>query len=102
MGAYTKAARRAGATGRTSRRRTRARGIGTAELGDRRPPHFLRLRHAVALRVVDAEAEQDLDDPGLLGPLGDRLLALHASRTNYILSSPMLLCMAGATHGLPF
>ena len=24
------------------------------------------------------------------------------SRTNYILSIPMLLCMAGATHGLPF
>ncbi len=31
-----------------------------------------------------------------------RKVALYASRTNFILSIPMLLCMAGATHGLPF
>ncbi len=31
-----------------------------------------------------------------------RKVALYASRTNFILSFPMLLCMAGATHGLPF
>jgi uncharacterized membrane protein len=31
-----------------------------------------------------------------------RKTALYASRTNYILSIPMLMCMAGATHGLPF
>jgi uncharacterized membrane protein len=31
-----------------------------------------------------------------------RKTALYASRTNFILSFPMLLCMAGATHGLPF
>ena len=31
-----------------------------------------------------------------------RKAALYASRTNYILSIPMLMCMAGATHGLPF
>src|SRR6185295_17605399 len=31
-----------------------------------------------------------------------RKTALLASRTNYILSIPMLMCMAGATHGLPF
>jgi uncharacterized membrane protein len=31
-----------------------------------------------------------------------RKSALYASRINYILSIPMLLCMAGATHGLPF
>jgi uncharacterized membrane protein len=31
-----------------------------------------------------------------------RKTALYASRMNYILSIPMLLCMAGATHGLPF
>jgi len=31
-----------------------------------------------------------------------RKTALYASRTNYILSIPMLLCMAGAMHGLPF
>ena len=31
-----------------------------------------------------------------------RKTALYASRINYILSIPMLLCMAGATHGLPF
>ncbi len=31
-----------------------------------------------------------------------RKAALYASRTNYILSIPMLLCMAGATHGVPF
>ena len=30
-----------------------------------------------------------------------RKMALYASRTNFILSIPMLLCMAGATHGLP-
>jgi len=30
-----------------------------------------------------------------------RKTALYASRTNYILSIPMLMCMAGATHGLP-
>jgi uncharacterized membrane protein len=31
-----------------------------------------------------------------------RKTALYASRTNFILSIPMLLCMGGATHGLPF
>ncbi len=31
-----------------------------------------------------------------------RKTALYASRINYILSIPMLLCMAGAMHGLPF
>lgn len=31
-----------------------------------------------------------------------RKLALHASRTNFVLSIPMLLCMGSATHGLPF
>ena len=31
-----------------------------------------------------------------------RKTALYASRINYVLSIPMLLCMAGATHGLPF
>lgn len=31
-----------------------------------------------------------------------RKTALYASRTNFILSFPMLLCMAAATHGLPF
>ena len=31
-----------------------------------------------------------------------RKTALYASRINYILSIPMLLCMADATHGLPF
>jgi uncharacterized membrane protein len=31
-----------------------------------------------------------------------RKTALYASRINYILSISMLLCMAGATHGLPF
>ncbi len=31
-----------------------------------------------------------------------RKAALYASRINYILSIPMLLCMAGAMHGLPF
>jgi uncharacterized membrane protein len=31
-----------------------------------------------------------------------RKTALYASRMNYVLSIPMLLCMAGATHGLPF
>ena len=30
-----------------------------------------------------------------------RKTALYASRTNFILSIPMLLCMASATHGLP-
>ena len=31
-----------------------------------------------------------------------RKIALYASRTNYILSLPMLLCMAATSHGLPF
>jgi uncharacterized membrane protein len=31
-----------------------------------------------------------------------RKVALYASRTNFVLSIPMLMCMAGATHGLPF
>jgi uncharacterized membrane protein len=31
-----------------------------------------------------------------------RKTALLASRTNFVLSIPMLLCMAGATHGVPF
>jgi uncharacterized membrane protein len=31
-----------------------------------------------------------------------RRVALLASRTNFVLSIPMLLCMASATHGLPF
>ena len=31
-----------------------------------------------------------------------RKTALLASRANFVLSIPMLLCMAGATHGLPF
>jgi uncharacterized membrane protein len=31
-----------------------------------------------------------------------RKAALYASRTNFILSIPMLLCMGGAGHGLPF
>jgi uncharacterized membrane protein len=30
-----------------------------------------------------------------------RKVALYASRTNFILSFPMLLCMGGASHGLP-
>jgi uncharacterized membrane protein len=31
-----------------------------------------------------------------------RKVALYASRTNFILSFPMLLCMGAASHGLPF
>jgi uncharacterized membrane protein len=31
-----------------------------------------------------------------------RKVALMASRTNFVLSIPMLMCMASATHGLPF
>ena len=31
-----------------------------------------------------------------------RKAALYASRTNFILSIPMLLCMAATSHGLPF
>ncbi|MBM4221734.1 MAG: hypothetical protein FJ170_07290 [Gammaproteobacteria bacterium] len=31
-----------------------------------------------------------------------RNVALLASRTNFVLSMPMLMCMAGQTHGLPF
>jgi hypothetical protein len=29
-------------------------------------------------------------------------VALYASRTNFLLSIPMLMCMVGPTHGLPF
>ena len=31
-----------------------------------------------------------------------RKVALLASRTNFVLTIPMLLCMGSATHGLPF
>lgn len=31
-----------------------------------------------------------------------RKVALYASRTNYLLSIPMLMCMIGPSHGLPF
>jgi uncharacterized membrane protein len=31
-----------------------------------------------------------------------RRVAMLASRTNFMLSIPMLLCMGGASHGLPF
>ena len=31
-----------------------------------------------------------------------RKVALLASRTNFFLSIPMLMCMASAAHGLPF
>lgn len=31
-----------------------------------------------------------------------RKVALYASRANFVLSIPMLMCMAGATHQLPF
>jgi len=31
-----------------------------------------------------------------------RKVALYASRTNFLLSIPMLMCMVGPTHGLPF
>ena len=31
-----------------------------------------------------------------------RKIALYASRTNFLLSIPMLMCMVGPSHGLPF
>ena len=31
-----------------------------------------------------------------------RKIAMLASRTNFVLSIPMLLCMGGQSHGLPF
>jgi uncharacterized membrane protein len=31
-----------------------------------------------------------------------RKVALYASRTNFLLSIPMLMCMIGPMHGLPF
>ena len=31
-----------------------------------------------------------------------RKVALYASRTNFVLSIPMIMCMAGSVHGLPF
>jgi uncharacterized membrane protein len=31
-----------------------------------------------------------------------RKVAGMASRVNFVLSVPMLMCMAGASHGLPF
>src|SRR5215831_2374275 len=43
--------------------------------GDRGLHHALRLRDTVALRVVDAEAGEHLDDLGVLGELRDGLLA---------------------------
>src|SRR6516162_9969272 len=57
-----------GATGRTTGRRREPS-------GDRGLHHALRLRDAVALRVVDAEAGEHLDDLGVLGEFRDGLLA---------------------------
>jgi uncharacterized membrane protein len=31
-----------------------------------------------------------------------RKIALYASRANFILSVPLLMCMGGQSHGLPF
>src|SRR6516164_8966476 len=57
---------------RPARRTTGRRGEPS---GDRGLHHALRLRNAVALGVVDAEAGEHLDDLGVLGELGDGLLA---------------------------
>src|SRR5246127_5787842 len=46
-----------------------------AASGDGGLEDALRLGDAVALRVIDAEAGEHLDDLGVLGKLGDRLLA---------------------------
>src|SRR5688572_20832280 len=46
-----------------------------AWLADRGALNPLRLRHAVTLGVVHAEAAQHLDDLRVLGPLGNGLLA---------------------------
>src|ERR1700724_4340043 len=43
--------------------------------GDRGLQHARRLRDAVALRVIDAQTGEHLDDLGVLGKLGDGLLA---------------------------
>ena len=45
------------------------------------------------LGIVDANAEQIA---------GAKKVALMASRTNTLLSIPMLMCMTGHMHGLPF
>src|SRR5688572_2045261 len=44
-------------------------------LSDRRALNALRLRHPVALGIIDAETAQYLDDLRVLGPLRNRLLA---------------------------
>src|SRR5690349_18714153 len=53
----------------------RPRGSAGAASGDGGLEDALRLGDAVALRVIDAEAGEHLDDLGVLGKLGDRLLA---------------------------
>jgi uncharacterized membrane protein len=45
------------------------------------------------LGIVEASAEQIA---------GAKKVALMASRTNTLLSIPMLMCMIGPGHGLPF
>jgi hypothetical protein len=45
--------------------------------------HALRLRNAVTLRVVDAEAAQHLDDLGFLGPFGDRRGEFYVTQCGY-------------------
>src|SRR5256885_2541085 len=62
--------RRLKSTELTARRRAPPRAS-----GDRGLHHALRLRDAVALRVVDPETGEHLDDLGVLGELGDGLLA---------------------------
>jgi len=37
-----------------------------------------------------------------LAYLAARKVALYASRINFLLSIPMLMCMIGPSHGLPF
>ena len=58
-----------------------------------RTSHCMRRKPKKILGIVAATDEQKAKA---------RKVAGTASRVNFVLSIPMLMCMAGASHGLPF
>ncbi len=64
-------------------------------------------RHDHAVQRVGADLAEPEEDPRSRSATDEekaaaRKTAMLASRTNFVLSIPMLMCMGSATHGLPF